>query len=286
MQFIFLLPCICFLVIFVFFPLINNFYYSLHSFALFSPKKTFVGLSNYISLLKDATVITAILNNMRYAIISVICQVWFGLIIASILEDKIFQKIAPFFRIVYFTPVVISISVICLLFSFVYHPQIGLLNNFLKLIGFENLVRPWLGLKETAIYAVIAVSQWQSTGYIMMLFIVAIQKIPKELYEAATIDGAGKIQQFFTITVPQVKEMIFVTTLVTITGSMLVFNEPFILTSGGGPGTSSITMSIHMYLSGFLKDSMGYASTIAVVILFITVILGIIQKNLFKTGQD
>ena len=128
-------------------------------------------------------------------------------------------------------------------------------------------------------------SQWQSIGYIMMLFIVAIQRISKELYEAAEIDGASKLKQFFYITVPQVKETLFINTLLTITGSMLVFNEPYILTNGG-PGVSSMTMAVYMYQSGFFKDRMGYASTIAITIFIITAVLAIIQIRISHTGKD
>ena len=285
-PYLFMLPCFIMLFLFIFVPLIQNFIYCLHDFSAFSPTKTFVGLDNFRAMFNDKVIVTALINNIRYAVISVICQVFIGLVLAAILEDTIFRKIAPFFRVVYFMPVVISISVICLLFSFIYNPQMGLLNSFLELIGLKQLTKPWLGLSGTAPFAVIAVSQWQSIGYIMMLFIVAIQKIPSELYEAAEIDGAGKVRRFFSITVPQVKETIFVTTLITITGSMLVFNEPYILTKGGGPGTSSITLAVHMYLSGFFRDKMGYASALAVLIFIITAVLAIIQLNLFNSGKE
>ncbi|NLD17362.1 MAG: sugar ABC transporter permease [Tissierellia bacterium] len=283
---LFVLPALIMLTVFIFYPLVQNFINSVYEFSAFSPTKTFVGSANFKELLKDKVVATALKNNFRYAVISVIFQVFGGMTLAAILEQKVFRKFAPAFRIIYFMPVVISITVIALLFSFVYHPQIGLLNSLLKNIGLGNLAKPWLGNSKTAIYAVIAVSQWQSIGYIMMLFIVAIQKIPGELYEAAELDGASKIQQFFYVTIPQVRETLFVTTLITITGSMLVFNEPYILTSGGGPGTSSITMSIHMYQMGFLKDRMGYASTLALVIFIITAILAVIQQFAFKTGDE
>lgn len=286
MPLVFVLPSLIFLVIFVFIPLVQNFYNSFFNFSVFSQSKEFVGWDNYGILLGDKTVRVAILNNVKYAIISVIFQVVLALILAAILEDRVVRKIAPFIRVTYFMPVMISISVIALLFSFIYNPQIGLLNSFLELIGLENLQKPWLGNPKTAIYAVIAMSQWQSIGYIMMLFIVAIQKIPKDLYEAAEIDGAGKIRRFISITVPQVRETIFVNTLITITGSMLVFSEPYILTKGGGPGISSITMAVHMYQMGFFKDKMGYASTLAVLIFLITAILAIIQIKLSKTGKD
>lgn len=183
-------------------------------------------------------------------------------------------------------PVMISISVIALLFSFIYNPQMGLMNGFLDAIGLGFLKKSWLGDPSSAIYATIAMSQWQSTGYIMMLFIVAMQKIPNELYEAAEIDGAGPVSRFFNVTIPQVRESIFVNTLITISGSMLVFNEPYILTKGGGPGISSITLAIHMYQEGFVKNKMGYASTLAVLIFVITAVLSIIQIIISKTGKD
>jgi len=282
---LFLLPGITFVGIFVYLPLFQNFYNSFFDFSVFSTEKIFIGIENFKDLLTDKVMMTSLMNNVRYAIISVILQVGFSLVLASVLENKVFRKVAPFFRIVYFIPVMISISVIALLFGFVYNPQMGLLNSFLDLIGLDSLSRPWLGGSSSAIYAVIAMSQWQSIGFIMMLFVVAIQKIPNELYEAADIDGAGKIKKFFKITVPQVKEAIFVNTLITITGSMLVFNEPYILT-GGGPGSSSMTMSLHMYQEGFAKNNMGLASTIAFTVFIITGILALIQIKLSGTGKE
>lgn len=167
-------------------------------------------------------------------------------------------------------------TVVCLLFEFIYNPQMGLLNSFLELIGLDNLTTIWLGKSKIAMFAVIAVSQWQSTGYVTMLFIVAIQKIPRDLYEAAEMDGAGKIRQFFNITVPQVKQMLFVTMVITVVGAFTVFNEPYILT-GGGPGTSTMTLALHMYQTGVVKNDMGYASTIAILIFVITAVLSSIQ---------
>jgi raffinose/stachyose/melibiose transport system permease protein len=272
--------------VFVYYPLVQNVVYSFFRFSAFSPGKVFVGLENYRMLLKDGVVLTALRNNVRYAVVSVIVQVCWGLVLAAVLEDKALRRVSPFFRTTFFLPVVISISVICLLFGFIYSPIDGILNNFLTLVGLGAWARPWLGSGKTAIWATIAVSQWQSVGYVMMLFIVAIQKIPEELYEAAEIDGAGKLRRFFVITLPQVKEMFFVTSVITVTGSFLVFNEPYILTKGGGPGTSSMTLAVHMYQSGFFKDMMGYASTIAVVIFLISAALSVVQLKAFKSGED
>lgn len=285
-PYMFILPCLLVLIIFVYMPLFQNLIYSFQNFSMLSGKHSFIGFKNYTAMLSDPVVLTALINNLKYAVISVIFQVGLGLILAAILEDELMRRIAPLFRTVFFEPVIISITVICLLFTFIYHPTEGLFNMFLQAIGLDSWAKPWLGSGSTAMYAVIAVSQWQSIGYVMMLFIVAIQKIPEDLYEAAKIDGAGKIRRFFSVTLPQVKEMFFVASIITVIGSVMVFNEPFILTNGGGPGTSSITIAVHMYQSGFFKDSMGYASTIAMLIFVISALLAIIQMVLFRTGKE
>lgn len=272
------------LLIFVYIPLIQNFVFSFEKFSAFSQTKTFAGLENYKALLQDKVVLTALKNNIWYAVISIIVQVGGGLVLASVLEDKAFRRISPLFRTTFFLPVLISMTVICLLFSFIYHPQIGLLNNLLDSVGLGSLTRQWLGSSKTAIFAVIAMSQWQSTGYIMMLFIVAIQKIPEDLYEAAEIDGASKLQRFLHVTFPQVREMFFVTMVTTTIGAFTVFNEPYILAKGGGPGTSSMTLAVHMYQSAFVRDKMGYASTIAVLIFLICAGMALVQ--IFAFGGD
>ena len=268
-AFIFVVPALLILGTFVYFPLIKNIIYSFQSFTLFS----------------DKIILACLKNNILYAVISIIVQVGFGLVLAAVLEDTVFQKAAPFFRSVYFIPTVVSMTVVCLLFKFVYNPQMGLLNSFLQAVGLDNLTKIWLGSKKTAMYAVIAVSQWQSTGYVTMLFIVAIQKIPKDLYEAAEVDGAGKIKKFFYITVPQVKQMFFVTMILTVVGAFTVFNEPYILT-GGGPGTATMVLSLHMYQTGFIKNNMGYASAIAMLIFVITAVLSSVQFFSYGTEKE
>lgn len=273
---IFVLPAVLLLGMFVYFPLVENVIHSFQSFTLSSAAKKWAGLENYKHLLTDKTIWVCLKNNILYAVISIIVQVGFGLVLAAVLEDAAFHKSAPFFRSVYFIPTVISMTVVCLLFEFVYNPQMGLLNSFLEAVGLDGFTRVWLGSKKTAMYAVIAVSQWQSTGYVTMLFIVAIQKIPRDLYEAAEVDGASKLQRFWAITVPQVKQMFFVTMVLTVAGAFTVFNEPYILT-GGGPGTATMVLSLHMYQTGFVKNNMGYASTIAMLIFVITAVLSSVQ---------
>ncbi|CAN2249974.1 carbohydrate ABC transporter permease [Bacillus inaquosorum] len=283
-PYLFLVPALVFL-LFVYIPIFENVFLSLFQWSSFSPEKTFIGLKNYVELFHDPVFYQALTNNVLYAVISIVCQVFGGLILAAVLEDKLIRKWSPFFRTVFFLPVVISMTVIALLFDFIYNPETGLLNQLLQAIGLDQLTRAWLGDDSTAMLSVIFVSQWQSVGYIAMLYIVSIQKIPDELYEAARLDGAGKIQQFFHITVPQTKEMSFVAVVMTLTGAFTVFNEPYILT-GGGPGNASEVLSTFLYKSAFTKDMMGYASAIATVVLIITLALSLMQMKFFKTGKE
>ncbi len=282
-AFLFVIPAILILGLFVYYPLIKNVVYSFQSFGLSDTGKKWVGLANYTKLFQDKTILVSLKNNLRYAVVSIICQVGLGLVIAAVLEDIAFKKISPFFRSVYFLPTLISMTVVCLLFDFIYNPQMGLLNSLLEQIGLGKYKQIWLGNKKTAMYSVIAVSQWQSVGYIVMLFIVAIQKIPGDLYEAATVDGAGKLKRFLYITAPQVRPMFFVTMVLTVVGAFTVFNEPYILT-GGGPGTATMVLSLHMYQTGFVKNNMGYASAIAMLIFVITAVLSAVQ--FFSFGSD
>ncbi len=284
-AFLFAVPALIVLGIFVYMPLISNIINSFHSFTLSSTTKDWAGLANYKQLFSDKTILICLKNNILYAVISIIIQVGLGLVLAAVLEDVAFRRSAPIFRSIYFIPTILSMTVVCLLFEFIYNPQMGLLNSFLDAVGLDSMAKVWLGSKKTAMYAVIAVSQWQSIGYVAMLFIVAIQKIPRELYEAAEVDGANKIQRFFSITVPQVKQMFFVTMVLTVVGAFTVFNEPYILT-GGGPGTATMVLSLHMYQTGFVKNNMGYASAIAMLIFVVTAILSSVQFMTYGTEKE
>lgn len=282
-PYVYVLPVVLLMGTFVYVPLLQNFYYMFFKFSAFSSAHTYVGLDNLRTLISDPTIKTALTNNTLYCIISVIFQVFISLIIASLLEDKLFAKIATPYRTMYFIPVLISMTVVAMLFTQIYAPK-GLLNGFLSLITGKKVATGWLGKTNTAIYATIAMSQWHSMGYTAMLFIVAIQKIPQDLYEAAEIDGANRRQLFFRITVPQVREMLFVSLVTTVSGAFLVFNDVYILTKGG-PGNASVTLSVYMYNMAFTQDRMGYASTIAILMLVICLGLAVVQKFITRSGE-
>ena len=204
---------------------------------------------------------------------------------AAILEEKAFRGMQPFFRTVYFLPSVISISVVGLLFQLVYHPSIGLLNQGLRDIGLGGLCHAWLGEKNTAIFAIIATSQWQYMGYIMLLFLVAIQKIPQELYEAAEIDGVNAFQKFRYVTLPQVKDTLVMCVIITLIGGFKVFDEVYVMTAGG-PGRSTEVLASYLYRAGFRNDEMGLASAIATTIFVITFTMTLVQLLASKRQES
>lgn len=284
-NWLYILPALILIACFVYYPLIANLVYSFFAFSAGAGAMTPVGLDNIVRVINDPIIHTALINNVVYAIVSVICQVGGGLVVAAWLTSLMGKRMGAFLRSVYFMPAVISITVVALMFTFIYNSRGGLLNSFLEVIGLGHLQTAWLADVDTAMGSVIAVSQWQSIGYICMLFVVALQQIPGEYYEAAALDGAGRIRQFFSITVPQAKEMIFVAMILTVSGAFTVFNEPFILT-GGGPGNTTQVLATYMYNQGFYQNQMGYASAIATLIFVITLILSLVQMLSFRSGKD
>lgn len=282
---LYIMPALLIVVLMVFLPIVLNLYNSLFRWNSFDAGKVFVGFDYYFKLFKDPIFYTALKNNFLYAVISLIFQVGLGIVLAAILEDKLIRRFQPFFRTVFFIPSVISIAVVGLMWQLLYNPEVGLVNGALNAIGLSEWTHSWLGDSKTAIYAVVAVSQWQYTGYMTMLFLIAMQKIPFEYYEAAMIDGASKIRTFFHITLPQIKEMILVGSVITVIGAFKVFDEVYVMT-GGGPGRSTEVLGTMLYRAAFRNDEMGYASTIGTVIFVITLTLSLIQMRMGKTGKE
>jgi raffinose/stachyose/melibiose transport system permease protein len=269
-------PGLVLLAVFVYYPVVENVRLSFFSWDAFTPTPIFVGLDNYTRAVGDPVFWRALLNNTYYAVASLVFQVFVALILAAILEEAVGKRLRGFLRTVYFIPAAISITVAGILFSFVYNPQIGLLNRLLGALGLDAWKHAWLGEEGTAIWSVIAMSQWQSIGYTAILFVVAIQRIPRELFEAARMDGAGPVRSFFTITIPMVREMTTLLVILTISGAFLVFNEVMVMTAGG-PDNSSQVLNTLLYESAFKRDDNGYAATIATVIFVITFVIAALQ---------
>lgn len=261
---------------FVYYPIVDNFIVSTTNQDIFTGETSFIGLDNYRRLGDDPIVWTAIWNNMLYAVLSVAFQVFGAFVLAAIIEGLQEEKWRRFWRAVYFVPSAISITVTGLLFYFIYQPDIGLLDSALKAVGLGAWSRAWLGEEGTAIYAIIAMSQWQGFGYSTLLFAIAIQKIPRELYDAAIMDGAGMWRRLWNITFPLTREMTGLMVIVTITGAFQVFNEVMVMT-GGGPNNSSQVLGTWLYQQGFIENDFGYGAAIASVIFVITLLTGFAQ---------
>jgi raffinose/stachyose/melibiose transport system permease protein len=261
------------LVWFVYFPIVDNFIVSTTHSDIFTGDVNYVGLGNYARLLHDPVVWSALWNNCAYAVISLVFQVFGAFVLAGIIENLRSDFWRQFWRALYFVPSAISLTVTGLLFYFIYQPQIGILDAVMKALGIGALVQPWLGSEHTAIYAIIAMSQWQGFGYSTLLFAVAIQKIPREIFDAATVDGVGPFRRLFGITLPLTREMTGLMALVTVTGAFQVFNEVMVMT-GGGPNNASQVLGTWLYRQGFIQNDFGYGAAIATVVFLATMITG------------
>ena len=286
LPYLLLLPAVAVMLLFVYVPVVENIYYSLFRWSSIDPSMKFVGFANYLRIFSDKIIPIALRNNVLYALISVVFQVGLSLVLAAILESKIIRpRWGATFRNTLFLPSVLAVTVVGLTWQLIFSPNSGLLNQVLRGIGLDSLTHAWLGEESTAIFSIIGVSQWQWVGYCMILFIVAIQAIPEELYEAARIDGASGIQQFFNITVPMVRETILVLTTITIIGGFKVFDIVWVMTAGG-PNNSSNTLGGYLYRVGFRNDEMGYASALATLLFLITFALTFIQLRIGRAGKE
>ncbi len=278
------LPALIAVVGILIYPLVQNVRLSFHTWSVFAPNEVFIGLDNYVRAVADPIFWTALVNNFAYAVVSLIFQIGVALALAAVLDQFIARRFQGFFRSVYFLPATLSITITSVLFTFIYHPEVGILNSALDFLGLDGLKHVWLGDPATAMGAVIAMSQWQWTGYNAILLLVAIQRIPREYYEASALDGAGRIRQFFTITIPLSRDMITVLSITVISNAFLVFNEVTVMTNGG-PNNSTQVLGTMIYQNAFRNDDMGYAAALGTVVLIVTVVVGIVQVILSGRKQ-
>jgi len=281
---VFLAPAVILVGLLVFFPVILNIYYSLFKWTAYSADMKFVGLKYYQKLFSDPKIALSIKNNVMYAVVSLIFQTGLGLIIAHLFVTFANTKYAAITRVVIFIPAVISLTAIGLLWVIAYNPSLGFVNAILKAVGLGRLAHDWLGDANTAMMSIIMVSQWQYIGEMVMLYTVGLQAVPTDIYEAATIDGASNWQTFLHVTVPMIRSTILMNMTITIIGAFMVFDEVYVMTSGG-PGGATETLATLMYETGFRKDNMGYASAIGVLLFLITFAFSFIQMRLYNVNE-
>lgn len=284
-AFIYLAPAMLVILVFLYLPIILNFMNSLYKWGAISKEVSFVGFKYYKELAEDEVIRTALKNNVIFAITSVICQIGVSLVISAVLESRWLRRWQSVFRTIYFIPSLLMITVTGITFKMLYSPTLGLLNPILEKMGVDTSNIAVLADSKTAIWGVTAMSQWQFIGYTVVLFIVAMQNISDDIYEAAELDGASGIQRFFYITVPLMKNTIMINMIIVITGAFRVYDEVYVMT-GGGPGTSTQTLATYLYQIGFKNDQMGYASAIAFFVFIITFILGLFQMKGYDIGDE
>ncbi|MDA9470987.1 carbohydrate ABC transporter permease [Enterococcus sp. 5H] len=228
----------------------------------------FIGFDNYLNIFGDKVFGQAMFNTAYYVIIGVPLVIIFSLALAIMInfgENKFFS----FMRLVFYSPSITNTVAVSVVWMYLYNPTIGLLNHLLSYLNIGSVM--WLTDPSTSKISLIIIAVWKAIGLNMLIFLAAIQGIPKEYYEAAEIDGANKWQQIIKITIPLLKFSIFFVTVTTLIGWFQFFDEPFVMTKGG-PLDSTLSVALFIYQSGFQYNKFGYAAA-GSVILFIAIII-------------
>ena len=276
-AYIFVAPAVILLIAFLVVPMIYTVYFSGFKYQIMRPDAMkFIGLENYQKLFSDKNFWLALKNTVYFTVIVVPCQCVLALALALLVSKK-FRGVAVF-RTMYFAPQLTSMVVISVLWSVLYNanPNTGLINSILVSLGMSPI--KFLSDASTAMNSIIFMSAWQGAGYQMMIFLAGLQGIPRDQYEAASVDGATKFKQFLYITIPGLKETIKYVIMITMIQAMKLFTQPYIMTQGG-PKNSTKTLVYYIYTQGFQKGNFGYACSIAAVFFVIVVCMSMAMKK-------
>ncbi len=250
----------------VFFPILSAFQQSLFSDLNFQFK--FVGLQNYARLLKDDNFWLSFRHNMIILGLSLFLQIGLAFV-AAVMMNSGLVKLAKVYRTVMFFPVVLSPVVVAFIWILVYNVNWGLLNTALRAMGLDTWTQLWLDNPKLVIYSITVPLMWQYIGLFLVIFMAGLSSIPKELLEAAEIDGANGVQKTLYITLPLMAKTWRVVLILAISGAVKVFEQPFVMTRGG-PGMSSTVLAQYAYDMSFARVKLTYGSTVAVGMLIIS----------------
>lgn len=276
-AYIFVAPAVILLIAFLVVPMIYTVYFSGFKYQIMRPDAMkFIGFENYQKLFSDKNFWLALKNTVYFTVIVVPCQCVLALALALLVSKK-FRGVAVF-RTMYFAPQLTSMVVISVLWSVLYNanPNTGLINSILVSLGMSPI--KFLSDANTAMNSIIFMSAWQGAGYQMMIFLAGLQGIPRDQYEAASVDGATKFKQFLYITIPGLKGTIKYVIMITMIQAMKLFTQPYIMTQGG-PKNSTKTLVYYIYTQGFQKGNFGYACSIAAVFFVIVVCMSMAMKK-------
>jgi multiple sugar transport system permease protein len=275
--YLFALPYVLFVLAFVAYPLIFSFVLIFNRWNIVTPMQ-WVGLKNFERMAVDPLFYKAIVNTLVFLCIHIPLQLVVALGFALILNSRI--RMRGTFRAIFFLPVVVSGVVVTILWQQMYSFDDGLLNNLLALVGIPKV--PWIIDSRYAMPSVAIMATWKNVGIYIILFLVGLQNVPGELYEAADLDGANRRQQFFRITLPMLNPTVIVVIVLSTIGGFSLFIEPYVLT-GGGPMQSTLSAFLYIYNQAFYFDHMGYAATLAFAFALFILLVVVIQRKFIES---
>jgi multiple sugar transport system permease protein len=284
-AYFFLAPALSAIFIFFFIPVIAAFIISFTDFDIYTlgnfSTLRLIGFDNYVKLFSDDLFWTALGNTFYFVVVAGPLSIAVSLTAALLLNSKL-VKFKSLFRLAYFLPVVTTLVAVAIVWRFIYHPNFGILNFFLGLIGINPI--DWLGDPDWAMPSIILLAVWKNFGYNMIIFIAGLQNIPEELYEAADIVGANAFQKFKHITLPMLAPTTIFVSIITMIGYFQLFAEPYVMTQGG-PLNKTLSIVQYMYQEGFRWWNMGYSASIAFVLFIIIFIGTLIQFKVQKLSK-
>lgn len=276
-----LLPTFILFLVFTVYPAVNGLYLSFFEWSGTSAVKDFIGLDHYKKLFNDSVILKSIFNDYFFVFTKVIGIMILSLFFAVALTQLRIKE-APFYRVVFFFPNIMSVVVIGILWQFIFDPDIGLINGMLTAIGLESWTRPWLGSMEWALPSLVLPAVWAGIGLFMLLLMGGIMNVSKSLYESAEIDGASEWQQFWNITVPliwpQIKTSIIYIVITSLNGSFVIVQ----IMTNGGPGNATEVMGSYLYEKAFEDFQFGYGAAIGVLILAVSLVTVLILQFILK----
>ncbi|MBW7457495.1 carbohydrate ABC transporter permease [Paenibacillus sepulcri] len=276
-------PALFFYVIFLLIPTIGGIYYSFTDWNGLFRQYNFVGFSNYIeAFTEDSRFIYSLFYTLKYVVAIVLLQNIVGISLAVLVESRIRTRTKSVFRTLFFMPNMFSVYISTLMWTFIFSTVFPQLADK-TILSF--LDQPWLGSANMAFVSILLVSIWQGAGYLMVIYIAALQGVPRDLQEAATIDGATPFRKFLHITLPMIMPAITICVFLTLNGSFKIFEVVYALT-GGGPGYSTEVIAFNIYQEGFARDlRYGYATAKAMILFLIILVITVTQVAVLKKRE-
>lgn len=278
------LPAVILTLMFTIWPTVQALYLSFTNATSLGLNNKFVRLDNYIYMFHDKSFIQALINTAKLMAVVPVITIFCSLVLAFVLNQCKLKEMV-LYRTLFYFPNIVSLTVVGIIWSFVFHPNVGIVNKILGAVGLESLQRSWLGDSKTALWCIAFTLLWQAAGYYMVMHIAAMDGISPEIYESATLDGASAWRKLVSITMPLMKDIIGITFVLALSGTI---NLSFVLSqvmTGGGPNGASSVLLQYMYTQGFVNGNFGYAMAITVFTLAISVALSMLSRKLTDASE-